>query len=223
MMERGCFCQAAETLQDAVNLIKAASSGHAQDLEMQAMNQKAVHKTLQPEKTVMSNNTRKDLRIHLVSDDLDAACVERALGMIASTTSVCFPVCIESHNQSLYEEDPALICCIILHNFGITCVARTQTCTKASVRSRLLHKGFKLFQLYQVVLASRSATCRDQAQLKRLVFLGVAVVSGIVFCLDGTAVESKEYHDKLTKLMASVVELERSDFLKPKYKGAAAA
>ena len=95
--------------------------------------------------------------------------------------------------------------------------------TNENVQTKLVASGHKIFQLCQSVLAARSEACRDQAQLKRLLFLGIAVISAIVLCLDGKGDESTRYHSKLAKLKAGVLELERSDVLRTKFGGAAAA
>ena len=225
MMARGCFLQAAETLQDAVLTMKASCRESIlefpRDSQIQSMIHKAVQRTAQPEKTMMPPGD--SVNIHVVADDLDVASVDRALDLLACPGTFCFPVCIESHNQTMPEQDEALLSSIILHNFGLTCVARAYCAKNKSVQTKLFANGQKIFQLCQSVLASRSDVCRDQVQLKRLLFLGIAVLSGIVLCLDGKGDESTKYHSKLAMLKAGVLELERSDVLKAKCRGAAAA
>lgn len=225
MMNGGCYLQAAATFQDAIHLMKAAcrDDGLPDEEEIHAMIHKAVRKTVEPEKRMLSPG---DVRILVVPDEPDSHSLEKATALLRSPTSVCFPVRIESQTQSICEKDPALITSLLLHNFGTTCVVRAHALTNSQARTRLLTNGYKIFNLCQTVLASRCQACQDQLQLKALFFLGIAVVCGILSCLpvgSSNEKELKRYQTKLARLSAGVIELDRSDIFKSTCDGAAAA
>jgi hypothetical protein len=252
MMEQGCHLQAAETLRDAVILMKtvstfcrsatamdvddAAAPSNEELIQISEMIHKAVQKGANPERTTKNPS---DIHIQLVTDDMEAACVDRTLSSLPSRLSICFPICIEtgSESHSLHEDDPSLMCSIILHNYGLTCVIRSQSLPSASAQQRLRKNAQRIFQLCQSVLSSRSEICREHVQLKRIFFLGIAVVSALalVHPVESSSSDSSDDHNKptderaqsytvkLAQLKAGVAELVRSDILGSRCKSASAA
>jgi len=241
LLKRGCYRQALETLQDAVVVMKIAcgvdsipnlttgscvrspsgcsSPKNILDV-LSVMVERATRHSSSPE-TSPDYCPSSLLEVTVIADD--AISVEEVFGVSPFKGSVIFPIRIESYDsaQRQSETEAAITSTIILNNFGLSCLCRSTTVDKNAGES-LRKNAFKIFELCQAILFSRSSKCTDQQKLKKLFFLGFVVLSMSVNLLRLCArhEEALAYHPKLERLKEGVRELE---VISPPTNNAAAA
>jgi len=240
LLERGCYKQAMDTLQDAIHVMKEVFRPNApaplfqqqqqQKVDVNSPLQNAHRRLADPQQTPFpSAAAAQALHLEAINFDMGLTPVLNYLHETPSTTSflpvrIDLPVdfsspaaCTFSPASSMNNNrrDPDLESSIILYNFGVANLLISKVAaTSPSSCDKLRSNALSILQLASGVLSKRSGTCDDGVEEANLLQMGLLVFHATIQVLveGGDDFEASVVCERYDRIRNAVVALQDAEW-----------
>jgi len=210
LQERQCGHQALETFSDALSLMKIASSRETADVsrkDVDDMIQRGFQRFANP------SPSRQDIAMHFtsVSDDADFTAAMNAVSHGCHASNQGIMIRFEEYGAECQSErDEDLDSAVIVHNYGLSCLAMFQTHVHGSSQSnrcKTRRNALKLLQFSHIILSKRVSHQFDEdvesVITEKIFFVTLLVTKSMaqaLFFAENKEWKVKECLEYLTKL-----------------------
>jgi len=240
LLERGCYRQGLDTLQDSIHVMKERfrpavdKSSMAQPAaEAQNFLQRAARRLAEPQ-PMASASFGVPHSVETISFDMGLTPVLNFLQETPSTT--CFlPVRIDipedfsslvcggdnvlyssspSASMGIQHRDPDIESSIILYNFGVANLLLSKVNPSHPSSTKLRSNALSIFQLASGVLSKRSGMCEDGVEEASLLQIGLLVFHCIIQVLveSGNDEEARIVCDRYYRIRDAVTSLQANEW-----------